>query len=120
MQSRRKRRTEDMAVMKTKRHAVAAGIGLLTLVTVGCGDFLDVNTDPNRPQTAPPDITLPAVLTTFSNGILGSWPASMSAEWLQQVSFNSNTRGLARYDRYELRDIDASALWDIAYATVLN
>ena len=60
----------------------------------GCNDFLDVNSNPNVPQTAPPDIVLPAVLATFSTGILGSFPSTMSAEWMQQVSFNSNSRGL--------------------------
>jgi hypothetical protein len=103
------------------RRIMTSGLALgLALATGACESFLDVNADPNSPQTAPPDITLPAVLATFSSGILGSWPATMSAEWMQQISFNSNNRGLARYDRYEMRDVDAGVLWDRAYTTVLS
>jgi hypothetical protein len=108
-------------VTKLTRRGTSAGVLLaLVLSTTACNDFLDVNTNPNVPQVAPPDITLPAVLATFSSGILGSWPATMGAEWTQQISFNSNTRGFARYDKYEMRDIDAGALWDRAYTSVLS
>src|SRR6187431_1451210 len=96
------------------------GVIAAALTLAGCNDFLDVNTNPNVPQTAPPDIVLPAVLATFSTGILGSFPATMSAEWMQQVSFNSNTRGFARYDKYELRDVDASVIWDRAYTSIMS
>jgi hypothetical protein len=111
-------------MMRSKRTLCA----LLAAVTVvaGCDDFLDVNTDPNAPQQAPVDITLPAVQAVFSTGVLGSFPATMSAEWTQQLSWNSNTRawggfaGFARYDKYEMRAEDSGALWDRIYATVLR
>jgi hypothetical protein len=93
---------------------------LAVMAASACDGFLDVNDNPNSPTEAPVDIRLPAVLATFSTGILGSWPAKMSAEWMQQISFNSANRGFARYDRYEMRDVDAGALWDLTYATVLQ
>ena len=95
---------------------------LLTFVVAAtaCDDFLDVNTNPNVPQVAPPDIRLPAVLATFSSGVMGSWPSTMGAEWTQQISFNSNTRGFARYDKYEMRDVDAGSLWDRTYGSMLS
>jgi hypothetical protein len=119
--------TEEMSIMEVgsvtmnlRRCAAAGAMILLALTTSACDSFLDVNTNPNVPQVAPVDITLPAVQATFSNGVLGSWPAKMSAEWMQQLSFNSNTRGFARYDKYEMRPEDSSALWDLAYATILT
>jgi hypothetical protein len=106
--------------MKGNRLASGALLVLLALATTACDEFLDVNTNPNQPQTAPPDVVLPAVLATFSTGVLGSYPSTMGAEWTQQISFNSNNRGLARYDKYEMRDVDSGVLWDRIYGSVLS
>ena len=92
----------------------------LTMMSAGCDSFLDVNENPNAPEIAPPDVTIGAVLANFGNGVLGGWPAKMGAEWMQQISFNRNDRGWARYDQYEMRAEDASLLWDIVYTRVLN
>ena len=102
---------------RTKAVAVAL---TLAVSAVGCDSFLDVNTNPNAPEVAPPDVTLGAIIANFGNGVLGGWPAKMSAEWTQQVSFNRDDRGWARYDQYEMRDDDASMLWEIVYPRVLN
>jgi hypothetical protein len=106
--------------MKSKKSAIGALLASLALATTACDQFLDVNTNPNVPQSAPPEILLPSVLATFSTGVLGSWPATMGAEWTQQISFNSNNRGFARYDKYEMRDADAAVLWDRIYGSVLS
>jgi hypothetical protein len=92
----------------------------LALTAAGCDSFLDVNTNPNAPEVAPPSITLGAVIANFGNGVLGGWPAKMGAEWTQQISFNRDIRGWAEYDRYEMRPEDSSLLWDITYTRVLN
>jgi hypothetical protein len=112
---------EDNGVTKLIRRTATGGL-LLTVVlaATACDSFLDVNTNPNIPQSAPPDVRLPAVLATFSSGVIGSWPSTMGAEWTQQISFNSNTRGFARYDKYEMRDVDAGSLWDRTYGSVLS
>jgi hypothetical protein len=100
-----------------------AGVAIALAVAlpgIGCDDFLDVNLNPNQPQSAQVDVTLPATLANFSNGIIGSWPAKMSAEWTQQISYNRADRGMADYDLYEMRGEDASALWEVVYTRVLN
>jgi hypothetical protein len=92
----------------------------LAVMGAGCDSFLDVNTNPNAPEVAPADVTLGAVIANFGNGVLGAWPAKMSAEWTQQISFNRDVRGWADYDRYEMRPEDSSLLWDVVYTRVLN
>lgn len=55
------------------RHLKFLGLalaGVLTLGSVGCKDFLDVNTNPNNPEIVPPSVLLTNVIVTtgFSNG----------------------------------------------------
>ena len=76
---RLRRTAEDKGV----KHGTNGWAGVVTALVlalpgVACDDFLDVNLDPNRPQSAQVDVTLPAALANFSNGIIGSWPAKMS------------------------------------------
>jgi hypothetical protein len=116
-----RRTAEDTGVMQRRNKRTGLGLALLlALPLVACDSFLDVNTNPNAPESAPPDVTLGAVLANFGNGVIGGWPAKMSAEWMQQISVNSNDRGLARYDRYEMRPEDSALLWDVVYTRVLN
>ena len=42
--------------MKSKKSAFGALLASLVLATTACDDFLDVNTNPNVPQSAPPEI----------------------------------------------------------------
>lgn len=107
----------------TPRNKDRTGVALvlmLSLAAGACDSFLDVNENPNAAERAPARITLPAVLASFSTGVLGSWPSKMSAEWMQQLSYNRNERGFARYDRYEMRDVDADAVWELLYTGILN
>jgi hypothetical protein len=111
----------ENAAMQGRKKRTGFVLALTLAVTAaGCDSFLDVNENPNAPEVAPADVTLGAVIANFGNGVLGGWPAKMSAEWTQQVSFNRDDRGWARYDQYEMRPEDASLLWDIVYTRVLN
>ncbi|OWP63389.1 SusD/RagB family nutrient-binding outer membrane lipoprotein [Hymenobacter amundsenii] len=56
--------------MKYQQYLGFALAGVVALGTVGCKDFLDVNANPNNPETVPPSVllTATAIQTGFSNG----------------------------------------------------
>ena len=55
--------------MKYQQYLGFALAGAVALSTVGCKDFLDVNTNPNNPESVPPSVLLTAtsIQTGFSN-----------------------------------------------------
>jgi hypothetical protein len=89
---------------------------LLTLVLGSCQNFLDVNENPNSPETASMDIRLPALITEFIHSTYYGEEALWGAEWTQQFSYNRDTRSYSQVQRYELSETDASTAWDYYYS----
>jgi hypothetical protein len=81
-----------------------------------CQDFLDVNTNPNAPESATVDIRLPALEATFIHSSYYGSVALWGSEWTQQWAFNASARSYAEVQKYELQDTDASTTWDYLYS----
>ena len=106
--------------------AIRAGMGRLAAVLMvaalagGCQEFLDVNENPNAPESARVDLRLPALIGLFGHAVYYGDTQLWGGEWTQQFSYNRNTRSYAEIHRYELQDTDGTHAWNFYYATMLN
>jgi len=89
---------------------------LLAAGVVSCQSFLDVNNNPNAPETATVDIRLPALEMSFLHSTYNGQTALWGSEWTQQWAFNATRRSYAQVQNYELFDTDASSSWDYFYS----
>ena len=89
---------------------------LLAVALSGCSDFLDVNKDPNNPESAPIDIRLPGLEATFIHSSYYGSVALWGSEWTQQWAFNGTRRSYAQVQNYELFDTDAATTWNYLYS----
>jgi hypothetical protein len=89
---------------------------LLALSLGSCQNFLDVNQNPNAPETATVDIRLPGLITEFIHSTYYGESSLWGAEWTQQFSYNRDTRPYSQVQRYELSETDASTAWDYYYS----
>src|SRR5262245_1105710 len=103
-------------MVKGFRYFLLAAIVPLT----ACDSFLDVNENPNAPEQARIDLTLPAVIVTFGHSVLAGSPALWGAEWTQQFSYNGDTRNYSEIHRYELSPLNTDFPWVFTYASVIN
>lgn len=92
----------------------------LAAVSAGCDNFLDVNENPNAPEKVRPDLRLAGVIGPFGHSLYYGDTQIWSAEWMQQFSYNRETRSYAEIHRYELQESDGSHAWDFYFAGVLN
>jgi hypothetical protein len=92
---------------------------LIPVLAVGlgsCSDFLDVNNNPNAPESAIVDIRLPALETGFIHSTYYGQTALWGSEWTQQWAFNAARRSYAQVQNYELFDTDAASSWNYFYS----
>lgn len=99
-------------------NGTARGIPVLLALGLGaCQNYLDVNKNPNAPESATIDIRLPALEATFIHSTYYGQTALWGSEWTQQWAFNSaNKRSYAQVQNYELFDTDAASSWDYFYS----
>jgi hypothetical protein len=105
--------------MRLLKHAARAIPTAAVVVAFGmsaCSDFLDVNSNPNAPESATIDIRLPALEATFIHSTYYGQTALWGSEWTQQWAFNSSRRSYAQVQNYELFDTDAASSWDYFYS----
>src|SRR5437763_15461599 len=88
----------------------------LALGAAACQSYLDVNNNPNAPESATVDIRLPALEATFSHSTYYGQTALWGSEWTQQWAFNGTRRSYAQVQNYELFDTDAASSWDYFYS----
>lgn len=93
---------------------------LLILGLGACESFLDVNDDPNAPETAAVDVRLSALITAFIHSTYYGENSLWGAEWTQQFSYNRDTRAYSEVHRYELSETDASTAWNYFYSRTGN
>src|SRR6476619_759103 len=107
-----------MRFLTRSARMVPAALALLLLSA--CQDFLDVNTNPNAPESATVDIRLPALEATFIHSSYYGAVALWGSEWTQQWAFNTTRRSYAQVQNYELFDTDAGSTWNYLYSAPGN
>jgi hypothetical protein len=109
----------------------AAGGAALALVVMfgGCDNFLDVNEDPNNPQTVALELTLPGMFMAFSHEVIAPQeqrygnllgPTAWAGEWLGQWSWNDDEHTYAQFQWYEVANLDTNGFWSSGYADVMQ
>jgi hypothetical protein len=97
-----------------------ASVALLAVLVGGCDSFLDVNEDPNAPVNARVDVRLPAIVTGVVHTVYYGDPGQWTSEWMQQTSYNRDSRGYDELQLYEVQDNSANGAWSFHYASMLN
>jgi SusD/RagB-like outer membrane lipoprotein len=98
-------------------NSAARVIPVVLVVGLGaCQNYLDVNNNPNAPESAAIDIRLAALEATFIHSTYYGQTALWGSEWTQQWAFNATRRSYAQVQNYELFDTDASSSWDYFYS----
>lgn len=75
-------------------------VGMLLICSTSCDDFLDINTSPNEPATAPVELVFPAA-TGSAAYVIGGWYQILGGMWAQhwtQSTGASQYRGIDSYD----------------------
>jgi len=113
-----------------ERTASRIALALVLALGVGaCDSFLDVNDDPNNPESVRMDLTLPGMLIAFGHDVLGPTdirygnmvgPTGWGTEWLQQWSDNEDRHTYAQFQWYEVANLDTNGYWDDSYADVMQ
>jgi hypothetical protein len=111
---------KERMLMRIHRLRRAAWPVCVALVLGGCDNFLDVNQNPNAPETARIDLRLAGLMAAFAHSVYYGETMLWGAEWTQQFSYNGNTRSYAEVHRYELQDTDGTTAWNYFYADPLN
>jgi len=82
-----------------------------------CKKFLDVNKDPNRPESVQESALLPPIEVTISHGLYGGNAAIIIQEYLQTIALNQPVPNAGTYFQLHT-DIDGD--WNVLYATCLT
>ena len=78
-------------------------IGLLLLVSASCSDFLDTNTSPNEPSTAPVELVFPAA-TGSAAYVIGGWYQILGGMWAQHWTQSTGASQYRNIDSYDLQN----------------
>jgi hypothetical protein len=97
---------------------------LITILVVSCNDYLDVNTDPTRPTSVNPELTLP-VAEVFSARGLKDWGGTrMYNTFGNMMMYNwSQTDGFSWYTdefNYLVNTNFYSSLYNVTYSRILK
>lgn len=92
-------------------------IGLSSLTS--CNDFLDINENPNNPDTASPELLLPTVEASISQ-IVGNNFQIFGNIWGQYWTQNNTSSQYKTYDQYNVVATAFDRSWSIIYRNALN
>lgn len=96
-------------------------VGGLSFGAASCGDYLDINEDPNNILDAPIEQVLTSATTS-----LGFWAGSDLHRYtaLMTQQFSGQGQGATtqnqEYERYNITGSDANNVWSLMYATILS
>lgn len=100
-----------------KKLLVLALVGTLGLT--GCNKFLDVNENPNNPETATPSLLLPTVEAAISQVVGNSFQVYGNI-WGQYWTQNPTSSQYRSIDRYQVLNTAMDRSWLILYRSALN
>jgi hypothetical protein len=76
---------------------------LLLLGSAACSDFLDTNTSPNEPSTAPVNLVFPAA-TGSAAYVIGGWYQILGGMWAQHWTQSTGASQYRNIDSYDLQN----------------
>ena len=97
---------------------LAISLTLLMLFTVGCEKFLDINHDPNNPETSTVQLVFPAAVTSTMY-YLGSYGQMLGEIWAQHWTSDANAPQYQGEDSYNVTAGDYNydiGIWRGLYA----
>ncbi|WP_134091480.1 SusD/RagB family nutrient-binding outer membrane lipoprotein [Olivibacter sp. XZL3] len=94
--------------------AVIASLGLN-----GCKDFLDVNENPNNPDTAEPSLLLPTVEASIGQ-VVGNAFQVYGGMWAQYWTQNPSSSQYRAIDQYNQTNSATDRVWLTIYRNALN
>lgn len=100
-----------------KKLLVLALIGTLGLT--GCNKFLDINENPNNPETAAPNLLLPTVEASISQ-VVGNTFQVYGNIWGQYWTQNPTSSQYKAIDQYRITNTSMDRVWSIIYRNTLN
>ncbi len=112
-----------------KKMARYALVGVVALGVASCDSYLDVNEDPNNPQSVIMELTVPGMLVNFAHDVLGpTWiryvnlvgATGYGTEWMQQWSDNRNRHTYSQSQWYEVSNTDTNGYWNNSYSRTMN
>ncbi|WP_265714669.1 SusD/RagB family nutrient-binding outer membrane lipoprotein [Sphingobacterium sp. InxBP1] len=100
-----------------KKLLVLALVGALGLTS--CNKFLDINENPNNPETATPSLLLPTVEAAISQVVGNSFQVYGNI-WGQYWTQNPTSSQYRSIDRYQILNTAMDRSWLILYRNALN
>src|SRR5687767_2517850 len=103
-----------------KRRILNIGMAVVLLFASSCGkDFLDVNTDPNNPSSAPANLVLPAAVISTASAVGGDY-AIIGGIWSQHWTQGNSSNQYKDTDAFSLQTVNFQNRWTELYAGALN
>ncbi len=101
-----------------RKVAAIALMGLMAGAVGACDSFLDVNEDPNAPETVRMELVLAGMIVHHTSDLaeyhIGSW----TSQWMNQYAYNGDRYGYSQRHRYEMTAIDSDEVWTRLYPVV--
>ncbi len=105
--------------MKKNKIFIVVAIALLGLTTFGCKKYLDVNKNPNEPQTVTIDLALPGAEANIANA-LGYNFAVFGGFWAQYWTQSPSASQYRTVDSYTPASTDMDNSWTMLYSGALQ
>lgn len=103
---------------KYKLSGIATSL-LFAATLTGCSDFLDINENPNNPDSASPELLLPTVEASISQ-VVGNNFQVFGNFWAQYWTQNNTASQYKTYDQYNVVATTFDRSWSILYRNALN
>jgi hypothetical protein len=104
--------------MKKFKYITSLLLSGILLVATSCGDFLDVNEDPNNPTDVSEPLLLTGILANFSYQVIGGFPVRITNNWIKQTTYNAV---LPHHDNYQITENDVNNLWTFySYTQIMH
>lgn len=110
-----------MNFRKIKEYKLSGIVALILSVSTltSCSDYLDINENPNYPDTASPELLLPTVEASISQ-VVGNNFQVFGNFWAQYWTQNNTNSQYKAYDEYNVVATAFDRSWSVLYRNALN
>ncbi|WP_255501803.1 SusD/RagB family nutrient-binding outer membrane lipoprotein [Olivibacter sp. SDN3] len=90
---------------------------VITQALPGCKKFLDVNENPNEPETVQENMMLRPIELNFADNLIAGWGTITANHFMQAIALNQTVPNVGTY---LYSPVDANDPWGYAYITCLQ